>query len=197
MAFSISSLQRPFCVIVAAPLFIFHNYCGLLAFSLSLPHPRLCYHGNIPGSSLRIARRIIMMVSQWKKSLWFMLESWGKQSNGGFTACHCMAPRLSCHDFNGRRGRGGLGGYRVHLWCSYECEHPIKYNFLPFTFLHRSSQCSGSALKSKFWRVCRPLVVDSHHFDKDPDPQAIKWKIGSGSALKRGRSATLLILQCM
>ncbi len=29
------------------------------------------------------------------------------------------------------------------------------------------------------WRVCRPVVTDSHHFDEeqDPDPH-FKWKVG-------------------
>jgi hypothetical protein len=32
--------------------------------------------------------------------------------------------------------------------------------------------------------VCRPVVADSHNFDKEQYPTASKWKVGSGSATK-------------
>ncbi len=39
--------------------------------------------------------------------------------------------------------------------------------------------------KMEPWRFCRPVVVDSHHFDEDqdPDPHEIE-KLDPGTALK-------------
>ncbi len=42
------------------------------------------------------------------------------------------------------------------------------------------AHCEAWRLKMEPWRVCRTVVVDSHHFDEKHDP----GRIGYGFALK-------------
>ncbi len=55
---------------------------------------------------------------------------------------------------------------------------------------------SRLGFKMEPWRVRRPLVADSHHFDEDRDPhksEKSNWKVGSGSRSRSKRESWIRI----
>jgi hypothetical protein len=76
---------------------------------------------------------------------------------------HLLTQGMSTHSYNQGCGKGSSGSawIRIILGSWIRIRIRIKSKFMDF-----------KGLKMEPWRVCRPAIAASHHFDveQDPDP---------------------------
>jgi hypothetical protein len=65
-------------------------------------------------------------------------------------------------------GGGGRPAAQQNNAANFSSPDQRDVNLFPFFF--KSSFCTYSRLKMEPWRVCRPMVADSHHFNEEQDP---------------------------